>query len=65
MFGLSPWEMGIILLIVLLVFGAKRVPEIGRALGKGIREFRTSVEGKGDTSSESTTEDKAGTTTEK
>ncbi len=65
MFGLSPWEMGIILLIVLLVFGAKRVPEIGRALGKGIREFRTSVEGKGDTSSESTAEDKAGTTTEK
>ena len=48
MFGLNPWELGIILLVVLLLFGAKRVPEIGRALGKGIREFKSSVEGKDD-----------------
>ena len=46
MFGLNPWELGLIFLAILLLFGAKRVPEIGRSLGKGIREFRTSVEGK-------------------
>ena len=42
-FGLGPTELIIILLIVLLVFGAKRLPEIGASLGKGIREFKTSV----------------------
>ncbi len=33
----------ILLFIVLLLFGAKRLPEIGGSLGKGIREFKTSV----------------------
>ena len=46
MFGLNPWELGLILMAILLLFGAKRVPEIGRSLGKGIREFKSSVEGK-------------------
>lgn len=35
----------IILLIVLLIFGAKRLPEIGSSLGKGIRSFKSSVTG--------------------
>lgn len=35
----------IILLIVLLIFGAKRLPEIGASLGKGIRTFKSSVTG--------------------
>ena len=48
MFGLNPWELGLILMAILLLFGAKRVPEIGRSLGKGIREFKSSVEGKDD-----------------
>lgn len=39
----GPWEMIFILLVVLLVFGAKRLPEIGSSLGKGIREFKRSV----------------------
>lgn len=42
-FGLGWPELVIILVIVLVIFGASRVPEIGRALGKGIREFRGSV----------------------
>ena len=42
-FGLGWAELTIILVIVLVIFGASRVPEIGRALGKGIREFRGSV----------------------
>jgi sec-independent protein translocase protein TatA len=36
-------EILIILVIVLLVFGAKRLPEMGSALGKGIREFKRSI----------------------
>lgn len=40
MFGLGPTELFIIALIVLLVFGAKRLPEIGKGLGGAIREFR-------------------------
>lgn len=37
------WEVILILAILLLVFGAKRLPEIGSALGKGIREFKGSM----------------------
>ena len=37
------WEVILILAILLLVFGAKRLPEIGAALGKGIREFKGSM----------------------
>ena len=41
MFGnLGATELILILLVVLLVFGAKRIPEIARGLGKGIREFK-------------------------
>ena len=42
-FGLGWPELTIILVILLVLFGASRVPEIGRALGKGIKEFRGSV----------------------
>jgi sec-independent protein translocase protein TatA len=46
--GLGPMELFIILLIVLVLFGAKRVPEIGQSLGKGIREFKKSMNDIGD-----------------
>jgi sec-independent protein translocase protein TatA len=39
------WELLLILLVLLLVFGAKRLPEMGRSLGKGMREFKDSVSG--------------------
>ena len=39
----SPTHMALLLLIALLLFGAKRLPEIGRSLGSGMREFRDSV----------------------
>ncbi|MDW8029822.1 MAG: twin-arginine translocase TatA/TatE family subunit, partial [Armatimonadota bacterium] len=39
MFGLSPQELLIIALIVVLLFGAKKVPELLASLGKGIKEF--------------------------
>ena len=43
MFGLGPWEIAFILLIVLVMFGAKRIPEVARGLGKGIREFKSAT----------------------
>ncbi len=43
MFGMSPQELGIILVIILVLFGAKRLPELARSLGQGIKEFRKSV----------------------
>jgi len=38
--GIGPTEILVILLIVLLLFGAKKIPEVARGLGKGIREFK-------------------------
>lgn len=43
MFGLGWQEMLVILLVILLLFGAKRLPEIARGLGKGIKEFKGAV----------------------
>ena len=40
---LGPWEILIILLVFLLLFGAKRLPEIARNLGKGIKEFKKTM----------------------
>jgi sec-independent protein translocase protein TatA len=46
--GISVWELLILLLVILLVFGPKRLPEMGRQLGKGMREFKDSISGKDD-----------------
>jgi sec-independent protein translocase protein TatA len=42
--ALGPWELVIILLIVVVIFGAGRLAEIGGALGKSVREFRQSTQ---------------------
>jgi sec-independent protein translocase protein TatA len=47
-FGIGIWEVLILLLVVLLVFGPKRLPEMGRSLGRGMREFKESITGKDD-----------------
>ena len=47
-FGIGIWEFLILLLVLLLVFGPKRLPEMGRQLGKGMREFKDSVSGSKD-----------------
>ncbi len=45
MFHMGAWEIGLILLIVLIVFGVGKLPQIGGAIGKGIRQFRQAQRG--------------------
>jgi sec-independent protein translocase protein TatA len=45
---ISPWEILILLAIILLIFGPKRLPELGRSLGRGAREFKNSITGRHD-----------------
>jgi sec-independent protein translocase protein TatA len=44
----SIWQIAIVLVIALLVFGPKRLPELGSSLGRGMREFKDSITGKDD-----------------
>jgi TatA/E family protein of Tat protein translocase len=46
----GPWELVLIFLIVLLVFGAGKIPKIARDIGSGIREFKKSFDGTNDKS---------------
>jgi sec-independent protein translocase protein TatA len=43
--SIGPLEIGLILVIVLVVFGPKRLPDLGRSLGSGMREFKDSITG--------------------
>lgn len=45
MANVGPLELGVVLIIVLVVFGPKRLPELGRSLGRGMREFKSSLDG--------------------
>jgi sec-independent protein translocase protein TatA len=44
--NIGPWEIVILVVVLLLIFGSRRLPEIGRSVGKGMREFKNSVTGK-------------------
>jgi sec-independent protein translocase protein TatA len=56
MFGLGTTEMMIILVLVLIIFGAGKLPQVGGALGKGLREFKGGVTGASEELTESTEE---------
>jgi sec-independent protein translocase protein TatA len=45
-FGIGPLELIIVLVIILVIFGPKRLPGVGRSLGQGMREFKDSITGK-------------------
>jgi sec-independent protein translocase protein TatA len=51
-------ELMILMVVVLLVFGAKRLPEIGSSIGKGIREFKKSISEAGDAINSPPTDDR-------
>ena len=46
--GIGPEKIILLLIVVLLLFGARRIPEIGSSFGKGIREFKKSIGDSGD-----------------
>ncbi len=47
-FRMGPWEIGLILAIILIVFGVGKLPQIGGAIGKGLRAFRKGQRGEED-----------------
>lgn len=44
-FKLGPWEIALILVIILIVFGVGKLPQVGNAIGKGIRSFKKAQAG--------------------
>jgi sec-independent protein translocase protein TatA len=44
-FHMGPWEIGLILVIILIVFGVGKLPQAGSAIGKGLRAFRKGQQG--------------------
>lgn len=48
MFGFGMAELLVILLIVVIIFGASKLPQLGRGLGEGISNFKDGLKGKGD-----------------
>ena len=52
--NVGPLEIAVVLVIVLIIFGPKRLPELGQSMGRGIREFKNSISGDKDTDPEET-----------
>ena len=46
--NVGPWEIILVLIVALLVFGPKRLPEMGKSVGRSMREFKDSLGGKDD-----------------
>jgi len=53
----GPMEMVLILLVVLIIFGAGKLPEVGKALGRGIKEFKSAKEAPPDDETEKRSDD--------
>ena len=49
---IHPWELAVVLVIVVVIFGVGKLPEVGGAMGKAIREFRSSVKENSETEEE-------------
>ena len=59
-FGVGPTELIIVLVIVLIIFGVGKLPEIGGAMGKAIREFRASQSGQDEAAAKSESDVESG-----
>ncbi len=46
--NVGPLELAVVVILALIIFGPKRLPELGKSMGKGIREFRASISGESD-----------------
>jgi sec-independent protein translocase protein TatA len=57
MFNMNPTEIVLILLVILILFGGKKIPELARGLGKGIKEFKDAVKDGKDTASKAMEDD--------
>lgn len=57
--GIGPLEIVVVLIIVLVIFGPKRLPDLGKSLGSGMREFKDSVSGDKDDDDDKLTAAKA------
>lgn len=55
---LGTWEIILIALVILLIFGGKKIPELMKGIGKGMRSFRQGVEGKDDKEEQEEQEEK-------
>ncbi|MFQ6069157.1 MAG: twin-arginine translocase TatA/TatE family subunit [Candidatus Aminicenantales bacterium] len=55
---IGPTELILIIVVIILLFGAKRLPELGKSLGAGIKNFRKSISGKDEKQSELSSEKK-------
>lgn len=59
MFRLGPWEIVLIVMVVLIIFGPKRLPELGKGIGHFFKNFKNSISGGGkEDSSESSKQEK-------
>ena len=61
-FRLGPWEIALIVIIILIVFGVGRLPQVGEAIGKGLRSFRRGQRGEDEDEEEEVEETKKVTT---
>jgi sec-independent protein translocase protein TatA len=57
-FRMGPWEIGLILVIILIVFGVGKLPQVGSALGKGLRSFKKGQSGEEEEEEETPTKPK-------
>lgn len=64
-FQVGPLELVVVLAIALIVLGPKKLPEVGRSLGKGMREFKSSLSGEHEEDDKPQTAEKAPGTAEK
>lgn len=58
MFNIGPWELMLILVIALIIFGPGKLPDVGKALGKALGEFKKASQGLSDDITKTAKEDK-------